>query len=183
MHLFADKGYENTTIKEIAETCGITEAFVLRHFPSKDAIWMTLYERWKEKNKEPRTVTFSGNSASEMLLSIGCEWVRGYRSREGGDILRRAIEGRHNVDDLILEGVRLYPDFTTTRVLPVVLLGQQTGEFRKGDSFLIARSYFACVAGLAYQRLSFPERYENFEDILQVYISMLQVDAPEQKTE
>lgn len=39
--LFARKGFEKVSIKEIAEACGVSEAALYRHFESKDAIYRT----------------------------------------------------------------------------------------------------------------------------------------------
>ena len=37
--LFADGGYEGTTIRQIARRCGITEAAIYKHFASKEALY------------------------------------------------------------------------------------------------------------------------------------------------
>ena len=171
--LFAEKGYENATIKEIAAQCGITEAFVLRHFPSKDAIWMALYERWVGKMKEVRLPELTGHSAAEMLMHLALQWIEGHHVDPETELLRRAIESRHNVDQLILDGVRSSPDFTTTRLLPVVLLGQQTGEFRRDDPFQLAKTFYVCMVGLSSLRHTFPDRYENYPQILEACLGLL----------
>ncbi len=43
--LFADKGYERTTLREIAENIGIKEPSLYKHFPGKEAIYAAVLER------------------------------------------------------------------------------------------------------------------------------------------
>lgn len=38
-HLFAEKGYEGTTMRMIAQTCEITEAAIYRHFRNKEDLY------------------------------------------------------------------------------------------------------------------------------------------------
>jgi TetR/AcrR family transcriptional repressor of mexJK operon len=38
-HLFAEKGYEGTTMRVIATACGITEAAIYRHFRNKEDLY------------------------------------------------------------------------------------------------------------------------------------------------
>jgi AcrR family transcriptional regulator len=42
--LFGRHGYEKVKVREIAETCGVTEAALYRHFRSKDAIYVAVLE-------------------------------------------------------------------------------------------------------------------------------------------
>jgi TetR/AcrR family transcriptional regulator len=44
LDLFARKGFEGTTTKEIAAAAGVTEAVIFRHFPSKHALYMAVLD-------------------------------------------------------------------------------------------------------------------------------------------
>lgn len=44
-YLFANKGYERTTLREIAENIGIKEPSLYKHFPGKEAIYAAVLER------------------------------------------------------------------------------------------------------------------------------------------
>jgi TetR/AcrR family transcriptional regulator len=44
LNLFAKKGFNGTTTKEIAAAAGITEAVIFRHFPNKQALYEAVLE-------------------------------------------------------------------------------------------------------------------------------------------
>src|SRR5919109_1205890 len=46
IRLFASKGFNGTTTKEIAATAGVTEALIFRHFPNKEALYDAIL-RWR----------------------------------------------------------------------------------------------------------------------------------------
>jgi AcrR family transcriptional regulator len=48
MELFAERGYEGTSMNEIAAGAGITPAVIYDHFPSKSALQVELLERQSE---------------------------------------------------------------------------------------------------------------------------------------
>jgi AcrR family transcriptional regulator len=45
LELFVERGYDNTSLREIAERMGFSKAALYYHFPSKDAILMALHMR------------------------------------------------------------------------------------------------------------------------------------------
>jgi AcrR family transcriptional regulator len=47
--LFSERGFENTTAKEIAEAAGVTEAIVFRHFGSKQELYANILDRKAEE--------------------------------------------------------------------------------------------------------------------------------------
>ncbi len=44
LNLFANKGFNGTTTKEIAKAAGVTEAVIFRHFPNKQALYQAVLE-------------------------------------------------------------------------------------------------------------------------------------------
>jgi AcrR family transcriptional regulator len=42
--IFARKGYQGATTREIAEEAGVNEALLFRHFPSKESLYWTMLE-------------------------------------------------------------------------------------------------------------------------------------------
>ena len=52
LELFTQKGYDGTSLREIAEKLGVTKAAIYYHFASKDDILMALHMRLHEFGKE-----------------------------------------------------------------------------------------------------------------------------------
>lgn len=44
INLFARKGYDGTTISDIAKAAGITQGAIYKHYPSKEALGKTIFE-------------------------------------------------------------------------------------------------------------------------------------------
>src|SRR5512140_3288182 len=42
--LFAARGFEGTTTRELAERAGVNEALIFRHFPSKDELYWAVLQ-------------------------------------------------------------------------------------------------------------------------------------------
>src|SRR5580658_783867 len=46
--LFAMKGLDGVTTNELAESCGVSEALIFRHFPTKRALYDEMLQRYTE---------------------------------------------------------------------------------------------------------------------------------------
>lgn len=100
LEVFARKGFEGTTTKEVAAAAGVTEAIIFRHFPSKQALytavldhhvessevqdWLIEIKRWMDQNND-----------EEVLRSIARAILQSYRkdTRYERVLLFAALEG------------------------------------------------------------------------------------------
>ena len=55
LDLFIEKGFDGTSLREIAEQLGVTKAALYYHFASKDDILMALHMRLHEVGKDALT--------------------------------------------------------------------------------------------------------------------------------
>ena len=46
--IFAERGFHATSSKDLARACGISEALMFRHFPSKDELWFAALEACRQ---------------------------------------------------------------------------------------------------------------------------------------
>src|SRR5262249_4355029 len=86
--IFARKGYQGATTREIAEEAGVNEALLFRHFPSKESLYWTMLEelclakggrdRLKKIHKETEA---EGESDLKIFQAIAGEFLE----RSGGD--------------------------------------------------------------------------------------------------
>src|SRR6202050_4100193 len=42
--VFADKGFDGTTTRELAQAAGVSEALLFKHFPNKDALYAAMIQ-------------------------------------------------------------------------------------------------------------------------------------------
>ena len=57
--VFAEKGIDNTTTRELADAAGVSEALLFRHFPNKEAIYSAIQEHCSKEYSNEMSV-FSG---------------------------------------------------------------------------------------------------------------------------
>jgi len=81
-HLFAAHGYEGTAIRQIARTCGITEAAIYRHFDSKFHLYEEVIRHkageldicsFLADKRGSGDVAFALHTVAEHILSISAE--------------------------------------------------------------------------------------------------------------
>lgn len=75
LDLFAEKGYENATIKDLAERCGVASGLVYHYFESKEDLLLAVFEKHGFAAEMERVLLPAfDRPASEMLPLV----VQGY---------------------------------------------------------------------------------------------------------
>jgi AcrR family transcriptional regulator len=98
LQLFAEHGYDSTSLREIAERLGITKAAVYYHFQSKDEILASLIEDFLGQLDDlvrwGRTQPADATTRVEVLRRYG-----GLLSGQTADLARFVREGRSPIRD------------------------------------------------------------------------------------
>src|SRR5687768_16153552 len=69
--LFASKGFDGLTTKEIADAAGVSEALLYRHFESKQALYQAVQQTCvAEAAEEARRLEALPDSTSTLVLSV-----------------------------------------------------------------------------------------------------------------
>lgn len=69
--VFAQKGFNGATTKELAEAAGVSEALIYRHFPNKEALYNDLISLLGAKDKERLTQAWTANEpGTESLVFV-----------------------------------------------------------------------------------------------------------------
>jgi AcrR family transcriptional regulator len=163
--VFAEKGYANATVRDIADSAGILSGSLYYHFESKDALLAEILasalggvaDRYEAAAREPA----GGRAALEALVRVGLAFVDEHRAvakiiQNDVPYLRRAtnFEFLNEINDRI------------HRVWVEVLeAGVRDGAFRRGlDVGLAYRTVMGTIMSTA--RWSSAERARNAHEAL-----------------
>ena len=154
--IFAEKGYYDTSMDEVAARVGIAKGTVYLHFASKEALIIAIFTREMERFlQEVETIL-----ASEMTIRARLEMVLQslytgmHRKRSqllsnaynGGDLRRMLMESKSHLHELW--------ERLATSVTTLLEEGKANGEFDTSIPTSIMRStFFSLLSPISYKRL------------------------------
>ncbi len=169
IELFKEKGYEETTIKDICTACKITKGTFYYHFPNKDEISFQFYDyMFNEFSSIISELIFIPNAKEQLWkvyeFSIDRTIALGPKllySMYMSDIQKgMTLFSPYNRFDL---------DTNTSRQLKlqidIVKRGQLTGEIKAGDAVIMVRTFVSCIAGIALAWSSNDGPFDEKEEI------------------
>lgn len=163
--LFARKGYQGTTTREIAEEAGINEALLFRHFPSKENLYWTMIQGLcgaLGRRQRVQEILDRGGTDLEIFESIARDFLtRTPRDRELTRLLWFTALENHELsarffNTFIAEYYQALAGYISRRI--------RLGAFRKTDPLLAARSFIGMVVyHFLVQELFGGEQYQIFD--------------------
>lgn len=142
--LFAKKGFNGTTTKEIARAAGISEALVFKHFPTKRALYAAILA---EKVTVSELLGAIEDSAKKRDDQRVFTLIASYRIRPGVDptllrlLLFSALEGHELSDMFFGKHHKVFYDHLAAYIQTRVA----DGAFRQVDPLLAARAFIGMV--------------------------------------
>jgi AcrR family transcriptional regulator len=129
--LFLAHGYQNTTTKEIADSAGVTEPVLYRHFESKKALFLEVLEeiraatvhRWRHETAHLADPLAKLHAIADMYLNTTREQGRELR------IMHRTLV--ESADEEIASLLRSFYLDSEELLTEIILAGQQAGVFRR----------------------------------------------------
>ncbi len=152
--LFAQRGFRDTRVVDIAREVGTSDALVFQHFPTKrelyDAILEEMCARRHFTEVEELLYYSDGYDLAEVLTRLAT-WVLTETEREPAWlrlILYAALEANEAAPQLMDEHFRRIVDYVAFEIGEA----QVSGRFRAGDPPALAREFFAGLLGVAVMR-------------------------------
>jgi len=170
--LFAKKGFNGTTTKEIAKAAGISEALVFKHFPTKRALYAAILA---EKVTISELLVAIETSAQKRDDQRVFTLIAGYRIRPGVDptllrlLLFSALEGHELSDMFFGKHHKVFYDHLAAYIQTRV----KDGAFRRVDPLLAARAFIGMVVHHRLLHEIFGVRMDrSYDDTVSTYVDI-----------
>jgi AcrR family transcriptional regulator len=147
--LFAQKGFNGTTTREIAKTAGISEALLYRYFPTKRALYAAILAEKVQLSQLLVTVDEAAKKRDDVRVFT---LIAKFRIHRGADpsllrlLLFSALEGHELSDMFFRNRHRVFYDY----LAGYIAKRTKEGVFRKVDPLLAAQSFIGMIV---YHRL------------------------------
>ncbi len=141
--LFARQGYEGTTTRQIAESAGVNEAIIFRHFSTKEDLYWAVIEdqcRIRAGREKLEQAIASGLDDEQIFTSIATEFL----TRDATLprlLLFSALERREVSQRFFKVHVASYYEILGDYIRRKI----EAGDFRDVDPILAARSFFGML--------------------------------------
>jgi AcrR family transcriptional regulator len=147
--LFAAKGFNGTTTREIAKTAGISEALLFKHFPTKRALYAAILAEKVQLSQLMASVEEAAEKRDDARVFT---LIAGFRIHRGADpsllrlLLFSALEGHELSDMFFRNRHRVFYEY----LAGYIGLRAREGVFRPVDPLLAAQAFIGMVV---YHRL------------------------------
>jgi AcrR family transcriptional regulator len=142
--LFAKKGFNGVTTKEIAEKAKVNEALIFRHFPNKDALYSEIINQKVKIKPEMFNVEAARAGDDRGVFSAVANFI--VKEMEADSTFLRlmlfsALEG-HSLSSLFVKGrIRMLFGFLINYIDGRI----KEGAFKKIDPAVVARAFMGMV--------------------------------------
>ena len=130
--LFAERGYEGTSMNDVAERVGMRKASLFYHFTTKDALYEAVLDRLVSRVAVPLGAAYSSDGTFAERLDAAADaltTVLGERPFAARLLLREAMDWGPVMRGKLLERVL----FVLEGGAAFVKAGQEAGAFMDGD--------------------------------------------------
>jgi len=172
--LFAEHGYEGTTIRQIARECGITEAAIYKHFEGKDQLYEeVIHSKSRQHEISAYLATCGGLADVEDVLYTVARHILA-TARQDPDLLRMllysSLEGFRGSALLYREFRQPYIAYLREELRQRIALG----EIRPVNPFITSR----CFVGMVMDCAINVELWNNLESTAYSAEAVIQNNVP-----
>jgi AcrR family transcriptional regulator len=173
VHLFLEKGFNETSMREIAEAAGIGKSTLYDYFKSKDEVLITYFEEEIQKITErAKYITEQDLTISEKLRKIMVMHLA-YLVDNKNLYLKLTFEAQRlsfQSQQQIQTARHAYQDMLRT----LVEEGIQSGEFREVNPLFAARSIFTLLSIAVFTSRPTGTPAEMMEDAMDIFFKGVQ---------
>lgn len=158
VELFSEKGYNKTTMQEIAETAGVGKGTIYRFFKSKDEMVSSLLEVYIEDIAERiRKAISKVSDPIEKMKSVIQVELDYYD--ENRNFARFMIREAWGTQKRFIEHIRKIKETRASLVEEILFQGMEQNVFKKVDSDTIAASLEGMILASSVHWFIFSDEY------------------------
>src|SRR5881396_778746 len=147
--LFAQRGFNGTTTREIAKTAGLSEALLFKYYPTKRALYAAIIAAKSQLSQLMASIEEAAEKRDDVQVFT---LIASFRIHRGADpsllrlLLFSALEGHELSDMFFRNRHRVFYEF----LAGYIARRTKEGAFRKVDPLLAAQSFIGMIV---YHRL------------------------------
>jgi AcrR family transcriptional regulator len=159
LKLFAKRGIDGTKMSTIASEAGISQGLSYRYFSSKEEIFTVLVqEAIEEAQAAIRNVRHLPGSPREQFKTFTQNMLD--ESHKHYFLLIQHAQTSEEVPVQAKQIIEQYsPNDTIDHLVPIIIKGQEIGEFREGNPHKLLFLYFSVITGLMLQDIPTAQGY------------------------
>lgn len=170
VHLFLEKGFNETSMREIAEAAGVGTSTLYDYFKSKDEILVSYYENEIQKiTNWGQEIVTQDLSVSEKLRTIMQKHLAYLLDNKSFHLKLFVETQRLSMGSQQLIQAQRYKYREMLRAL--IEEGMQTGEFREVNAQLAARSIYTLLTIAVFTAPPTATSEEIMEDAMEIYFN------------
>ena len=173
VHLFLDKGFQESSMREIAKAAGVGKSTLYDYFKTKDEILVCYFEDELQKiTQRAREIIQQGSDKAETLKNI-MRMHLGYLVENKQIFLKLSVEAQR----LTLESqgrIQVSRHTYQDMLRALIESGVQTGEFRPVSPLFAARSVFSLLSLAVYTSRPTGTPEEMLEEALAIFFKGIQ---------
>ncbi len=170
LRLFSRKGFSMTSIKEIAQTAGISTGLIYRHFSTKEELFGELLKNTIIEMSKSIQFFDSDISPAQTFTKLASGLLEDIQSSEELSdyflLITRCILEKEALPQM--EEFKKADLLLFDKTAKLIEKGQKLGEFKQGNSFKLSFMFFSVIQGMANVKLFMGDKYiaPDVEDIM-----------------
>jgi AcrR family transcriptional regulator len=179
VHLFLDKGFNETSMREIAEAAGIGKSTLYDYFPSKDDILLSFVEDELQRlTEEVEKISNDDIGALEKLRQMMFAYMD-YLATNEDFYMKLSLEVQRLAQQS-LERIQRKRHALQDKVRSLIEEGIREGSFRPVDSLLATRVIFNALTPAVYTTRPSGSRQKMMEEAFTLMLKGIQASPRRQ---
>ena len=157
LHLFIHKGYNGTTVRDIAKEANISVGLLFHYFPAKQAILEELVKLTEYGISNMIELLLSDKEPIVIFDQIAKLIMESFTDSHTQKLflLVNQIKTLESIPEIASEILSSVDTVKTS--IPLIIKGQKTGEIKKGDPIALSLAFWGAIQGIAEMLVWFPE--------------------------